>query len=463
MKILFQKPLSGPSKHSSSESSAVYRFTYQEALRELDNIINTGVKYELAKIKRLSEILGNPQKKYRIVHITGTKGKGSTGAILSGVLTGKIKTGFFSSPHLVSFCERIRINNQQISENKFAENFSEIWPAILQVETELGAKPSFFEIFTALAYYIFRKEHVELAIVEVGLGGRLDATNVADGDICVLTRIHYDHIRILGNTLAQIAAEKAGIIKENSLVVNVNRGAETLPVIRKKVTESPGASLFYAPSHYRIAVQKSDLSGLHLDVFKGNKLLYRNLFFPLPGAHQLENLKAALLTLELLSKIGFPVNVSTRDFSLISWPGRLQVYSHNPLVILDGAHNQISGKKLSEFLEQEFCGRKILFLLGILEDKEYGKFIRILAPRMKKVVLTEVESPRTLKLKSLFAELTKYLPENRICVSRKNENALKKALKIARRENLPLIITGSLYLLGSCLKALDKIRVNEKN
>lgn len=424
---------------------------YNDSLFQLNNIVNSGSKYELTKIRRLLQLLDHPENSFFMIHITGTKGKGSTGAILSGFLQNSCSCGFFSSPHLISPCERFRINNVQISEEVFSEALTEIWPYILQVESETGSKPSFFETCTALAFYLFRKFNVRIGVVEVGLGGRLDATNAADGKICILTRIHFDHTKILGNTLEQIAREKAGIIKKNSLVINVNRKKEILSEIEKK-TVLENAELLYSGKYYQIRVRKSDLHGQVLDIYKNGKLFLKNTVFPLPGRHQLENLKCALTAYDKLNGF-FDLCLSQKDFSNISWPGRLQLIEGDPEIILDGAHNPVSGHCLSLFLEKHLLYKKAIFLFSMLGDKDSRSFLKSISPFSEGIVLTEVNNDRKLPI----SQLEQIVRETCRCSIHTAENtvsALETGKDLARKAKLPLIITGSLYLVGECLGIL---------
>ncbi|MDD5089472.1 MAG: Mur ligase family protein [Candidatus Wallbacteria bacterium] len=431
-------------------------FSYSQALERLENIIASGIKYELNNIRKLLSLLGHPEQGYRIIHITGTKGKGSTGAILSGLLSRHVKTGFFSSPHLISPCERIRIGDQDLTEEEFSRNLEEIWPVLEETERLTGTRPTYFETLTALAFYSFKKAGVELAVVEVGLGGRLDATNAAFGDISVITRIHYDHVKILGNTLTAISREKSGIIKPGTRVVHSNRNPEVVKVIRKAAAKAC-APLAYAPSRYSFRVLSQDHSGQRLSICRrGGQDLFSNVFFPLAGAHQLENLKVALTVLDMLQATGTTVCLERSDFSFIRWPGRLQKVSDHPLVLLDGAHNEISSQVLAAYLRSSFGCNRIYFLIGILADKNFPKFISSLLPMAAGFIVTEIDNKRKLPASDLAAEIRKHYPAHKVTTEPDAKKALSLALSLAKRDHLPLVVTGSLYLLGFLLPEFRK-------
>lgn len=423
------------------------KIDYNQALRLLDNVANSGSKYELKRIKLLCEALSNPEKNYTIIHITGTKGKGSVGAILSGLLSKQISTGFFSSPHIFDITERIRINNENISKIDFTKNLGEIWPHILDIEKMTGHKPSYFETLTALAFYSFYKANLKLAIIEVGLGGRLDATNIADGKYCVFTRIHYDHTNILGPTLCDIAKEKAGIIKKNSKVIYINREREVVNEIKKKA-KNMHAHLYYAPKYFKIEVKHRDLFGQTIDIYGKNNFRLLNVPFPLNGKHQIENLKIALITMLLLYKDNIIKRLPLADeFRNIKWPGRLEIKKMDPPVIIDGAHNQISGIRLFEFLKAH--GKGYVFLIGMLRDKDYTNFLNKIVHLSNAIVFTEVDSHRKLDVEILRDTVLSIKKGINIITEINNQRAYEIALDIAKNMKIPLVVTGSLYLIGN--------------
>ena len=353
---------------------------------------------DLGRMTSLLNRLGSPQNAAAAtIHITGTKGKGSTAALCDAALrAGSYRTGFFSSPHLHHFRERIRLDSQPIEEHQFVELVEQVWPAArwMSQDTDLGFV-TLFEFMTAMAFQCYAQEQVEFQTIEVGLGGRLDATNVVRPDVCVITSISLDHTAILGDTIAQIAADKAGIIKPGAAVVIGPQLPEALSVILEacqKLSIEPiqvGRDITWEGG-------PSTIDGQHL-VVRGRLDQY-HLDIPLLGRHQLENAATAVAALEALRERGHAVlsGAMRSGFDLVYWPCRMEVLSRDPLVVADGAHNDYAMETLLESMPQYFGYDRLLLVVGFSRDKNVGEMVRRLAQVGDSVFATRSRHPRSL-------------------------------------------------------------------
>ena len=417
--------------------------TFKEAFEWLSGFQFHGIKPGLERITTLLSRLGHPEKSFQAVHIAGTNGKGSTAAILESLLRQHgVKTGLYTSPHLVSVCERFVVDGKPISEERFAA-------LCARVRKALGELPAtYFELTTALALLYFAEEGVELAVVECGLGGRLDATNVLAPEVAVITNIGLDHQAYLGETIPQIAAEKAGIIKERRPVVVGPVSPEALEVIANRA-QSLSAPLFRFDKDFRIIPSQSGF------LYQGKRQL-SGLELSLRGRFQPINMALALKAFELLEEKGFPFQEEAVRQALrhVVWPGRYETFKLPCLVILDGAHNLDGIKALLETLHEE--GIKRYHLLFAASDeggtKPYLEMLKALLPKAERVFLCEPPGPRkpvTIKEWQEHLERAKkggILSHDTSFVFKNSwEEALEEALK---GSNLPLLVTGSLYLVG---------------
>jgi len=424
--------------------------TFKEAFEWLSRFQFHGIRPGLERITVLLSRLGHPEKAFQAVHIAGTNGKGSTAAILEGLLRHHgVKTGLYTSPHLVSVCERFRVAGKPISEARFAALCS-------RVREALGELPAtYFELTTALAFLYFAEEGVELAVVECGLGGRLDATNVIDPEVAIITNIGLDHQAYLGESLCQIAAEKAGIIKERRPVVVGPVSPEALYVIANRAKDL-SAPLFQFDKDFRVFSSQSGF------VYQGRRRL-SGLELNLKGRFQQTNLALALKAFELLEEKGFPFHEGAVRQALreVAWPGRYEMFKLPRLVILDGAHNLDGIRALLESLEED--GIKRYHLLFAASDeggtKPYLEMLKALLPKAERIFLCQPPGPRK---PVTIAEWREHLErakeggalsrENSFVFKNSWEEALEEALK---GSNLPLLVTGSLYLVGQ-VRALLK-------
>jgi dihydrofolate synthase/folylpolyglutamate synthase len=423
------------------------------ALEEWKKIEYTGMKPGLERIRRFIEKAGHPERRFRTVHIAGTNGKGSTAKMLSMMLTeAGYRTALYTSPHLVRLTERIQLNGKEIPAKRLELLSEKLAP--------LGRQCSltFFEFMTAAAFVYFAEEKAEIAVLETGLGGRFDATNaVEDPLVSVITDIDYDHQKVLGRTLSDIAFEKAGIIRKKGIVVSgvARRQAET--VIRNVAAER-GARLIEAGRDFRYVPVKTDWKGgLQTVRFEGRELR-GNFEVSLLGSYQAQNMAVALATAETLIEQGIHLAEPGMQRALknVYWPGRFEIIDAGDgrRLIIDGAHNPGGMKKLIETLKKSpWGGKKRTFIFGVMNDKNYGRMIRIAAEAADRVIVVPVESSRAASVETLVGQWRKYLPESRILAAR----SYNEALGAVKGEKVT-VITGSLYLAGDIIKTVKRGR-----
>lgn len=430
---------------------------YEEAIKYIHEVGNFGSNYGLERTLKLLDILGNPQEKIKFIHVAGTNGKGSTTAMITAILKEQgYKVGMYTSPFLEEFEERIQINGKNIPKEILANLITKIKVAVDKV-IELGFKhPTEFEIITCLMFLYFYEEEVDYAVVEVGLGGRLDSTNVINPLVSVITSISYDHTNLLGNTLREIASEKAGIIKKGIPVVLYPQEAEALDAIEKRATET-GSRI------YKVDIENSKI----IKIVKSDNIYQKvavNMYdykfevnLPLLGEHQINNLLLALNTYKIvceLDNIEFKIEVIKRAIENVKWIGRLEVMKKNPLVVIDGAHNIQGIKKLKQNVEKYFEYNELYLLLGILADKQVEDMVSEIVPIAKKVYALTPHNTRAESNEELKKVIDKY---NNNCVAISSyEEALKLALKDAKEDDL-ILASGSLYMIGDIRKIIKQI------
>lgn len=428
---------------------------YRSAIRYLESFVNYeklgGYSYhksfDLARIKKLLRLIGNPQKQVKVIHIAGSKGKGSTCAFTAYILRqAGFSVGLYTSPHLSDFRERIRILRPRkvisgdpfegkISKNELVKLVESIRPAIKET-----GKLSFFEVYTALAFVYFREKKVDFAVVETGMGGRLDATNAAEALICAITPISYEHTLYLGKTLAAISAEKAGIIKPGCIVLSAPQAGQAQAVIEDASRRSQaklfrlGKEIKCFPAHESFSV-------------KGIKNLYTDLKIRLLGRHQMFNAALALGITECLGVYGFEVGVDCARKGLYntSWPGRLEVLRRKPLVVLDGAQNSASVAVLVSAIKELFRYKNLILVFGVSRDKDIGGIADKLRGITDKAILTCADNPRA----SRPEDLRRYFSggKREIFITSGVKEAGRLAAKLAGEDDL-ILVTGSLFVVG---------------
>lgn len=421
---------------------------YKDAIRRLESLVDyerapaasaTARLWNLDRISHMLEAVGNPHAGMRFLHIAGTRGKGSTAAVAASILTSAgYRTGLYTSPHLQCFRERIRVDGEMISEAELASLVEEVEPIIEEMsKSEVGA-PSFFDVYTLLGLMHFARRKVDFAILEPGLGGRLDATNVVTPLACAITRIGMDHTEELGNTLAQIAGEKAGIIKPGVPVISSEQPDEAMEVL-ERVCRERGCKLLAVPSG---RILEADEYGQRLRIER------LDLHSPLLGAHQAENIAVAIGLMGLLRQQGFsvPKEAIIEGVRTVRWPGRFEIVRRHPHVILDGAHDETGAKALIATMQSLFPGRRIIMVFGMMRGHDAEAVASQLSPLAYKIIVTAADSPRAVD-PSAIQQIAG--GDIRVPVSK----AVEEAINQAGEEDV-VLITGSLYVVGEAMTAL---------
>ncbi len=421
---------------------------------KISGILYTSANYDLGRMDELLEPLGNPHLSARTVHIAGTKGKGSTAAMIAQVLTTSgYRTGLYTSPHLHTLRERIRIDGELISEVDFVSLVEILQPIVAEVNNKASyGQLTTFEILTALAFAYFAWEKTDFQVLEVGLGGRLDATNVVKPEVCVITSISLDHTEVLGDTIAKIAMEKAGIIKEGCLVVSAPQPAEAKEVI-KQVCREKGARLIQVGEDITWHKANSDLS--HQSFRVNSKANSYYLTIPLLGDHQLENAANAVAVLEALASSGAKISAEDikRGLEWVTWAGRLQILSHQPLLVVDGAHNAYSMKKLIEAVRHHFDYDRCFVIFGTSCDKDISGMVSELISLPCHILVTRSAHPRAASLSVVTQEFANH--DIRVDVAENTAIALSRLLTLAGPEDL-ILVTGSLFVVAEAIDYVTK-------
>ena len=397
--------------------------TYPDSVRflyALGNEIKTA-KLGLDRIRKLLDALDNPQRAYRVVHVAGTNGKGSTCAMIeAGLRATGVRTGLFTSPHLIEPTERIQIDRVQVSEAQFQKAFEVVHETAEKLD--LDCHPTYFETVTAMGFWLFREMRVETAVVEVGLGGRLDATNVVEPTLTVITSIDFDHEAYLGHTIEAIAGEKAGILKSGVPAVFAKQRPEAAAVLEARAKE------------LGIPVQRAadfEVRDLEIDA-RGS--CFSGFRCPLAGEHQVDNAVNAILALQELG-------VSPKGIEDARWPARLEHVAPNPDIILDGAHNPAGAQSLARYLKRFYSHRRLILVYGAMRDKAIEEIIGVLFPLADELILTAASDARALRPEAL-AEMA-----GRGRVAANIVEAVESARSLADADDL-IVITGSLFLAG---------------
>jgi dihydrofolate synthase/folylpolyglutamate synthase len=422
--------------------------SYSDTIEYLYGLQQHGMKFGLDNIQRLMSLLDRPQKAFSAVHVAGTNGKGSTSAMIESLLRTKgARTGLFTSPHLVSFTERIRVNGEEISEDSVIELADEVRAAAAGVEDFC---PTFFEVVTSMAFLHFMRMKVEWAVVEVGMGGRLDATNIIQPEVVVITSIGLDHSEFLGDTLAEIAREKAGIIKQGVPVVTAEQGPEVMRVIQRRCDEMC-APLFRFGAEFSAERASGDAEAVYLH-YKGENA-YQDIGLSLAGEHQISNAALAIKAAEVLSgKYPEMVFDIRRGLGAVKWPGRLEMIRENPPMLIDGAHNPHATTALAAHL-RKLLGtkyRRIIMVAGVMGDKDIKGILGPLLPLAAEIIFASPAYGRAAsaaKLQSFATDLG---------YASKTAGSVARALTMAEGLYQPgdlIVVTGSFYTIGEAKEA----------
>ena len=413
---------------------------YQRSLDYLYSLEKFGMIFGLTKIEEILKAVGNPHLEIQAIHIGGTNGKGSTAAIIASILRKEgYRVGLYTSPHLIRFTERMKVNEKEIEKEEMVDLTE--WMR-QRIETAGIAPPfTFFDFTTAMAFLYFRQKMVDLAVLEVGLGGRLDSTNVIDPLLSVITNIAKDHEDVLGKGVLRIAREKAGIIKESRPLITAATQAQVLRLF-SKICREKKAPFFRVGKEFRYVLAGEgsfSYEGLHRKLW--------GLSFNLRGSHQVINATTALGTMEILDDLGYRVSSDaiTEGLKEVDWPGRLEVVCSAPRVLLDGAHNPDGALSLKESLEKDFQYHHLIILIGIMKDKDVHSILHSLSPLADRIILTRPGTDRAASP----ALLRKALGRNgkKAEVIEDFRKAIDRGLSLTGDEDI-LCITGSLYTVG---------------
>jgi dihydrofolate synthase / folylpolyglutamate synthase len=440
---------------------------YQQALDYLFSFLDYSLtrnlryspdKFELGRVERLMDRLGSPHKQYQVIHVAGTKGKGSTCAMLASALQAAgYKVGLYTSPHLDEFSERMQVNGIPIPEATLVGFVEVLKPLTQEIE-----RLTTFELTTALGFMYFAQQKVDMAVIEVGMGGRLDATNVVDPLVSVITSLSMDHMSVLGDTLAQIAFEKAGIIKPRRPVVLAPQREEAQRVV-ERVARERESRLVQVGRDFLFAAGSHDLESQNLTVWSAdqqpriNEIIEKvetdnwqptHLTIPLLGYHQVENAATAYAALRVADQEGLKISEAAlaEGIKTVQWPGRFEILSRDPFLVVDSAHNRDSALKLHQAMDDYLAGKKVILLFGASEDKDIEGMFAELLPHVRRVIATQSAHPRAADANKLVELAHQFGTPAQAVVP--VESALERALELAGNDSV-VVAAGSLFIAAA--------------
>lgn len=423
---------------------------YKEAREYIEETSQYGSILGLENMKNLLDGLDHPEKKLKFIHIAGTNGKGSTLAFISTILKKSGYTvGRYISPTIFKYRERIQVDGRYIEKESFAHHIEKIQLVVKQMLEEEKSHPTAFEIETALAFLYFLEKNCDIVVIETGLGGTLDATNVIENTICaVITKISRDHMGILGNSLKEIAMQKAGIIKKNAVVISAKQQPEVAQILLQASKEKKCACYFIEPSEFTEIVYGYD----------EQKFRYKNKHYQihLAGNYQIENAALALRTVEFLKEAGWkiPENAIAEGLKETKWVGRFTKIHSKPLFIVDGAHNEDAARTLRESIELYFKDRRIIFIMGVFADKEYEKIVELTVPLASEIItIATPGNTRALPALELAKTISEY--QKRVTAADSLQEAVEMSFLLAGKEDV-IIAFGSLSYLGDLIGIVEQ-------
>ena len=414
----------------------------------------------LERIAALVDILGSPQLTYPTIHVGGTNGKTTTARMIDSLLFEMgLRTGRFTSPHLESYLERISINGQSINAKELIFSFNDLSPYLDLMDTKFENPISFFEAVTALAFVAFAEHPIDVGVIEVGMGGQWDATNVVDADVSVITPIGLDHMEYLGNTIAEIAATKAGIIKEQGFVVLAQQSPEAAVELLRRAAEV-GADVAREGLEYSIDSRAIAVGGQLISI-TGLRGHYDEIFLPLHGKHQASNAAAALIAVEaFFGEQDLDIDAVRAGFANVTSPGRCEIIHRDPTIILDAAHNPHGARAIAETLQTEFTFDDVTGIVALMADKDALGILQALEPVMNQIIVTTNSSERSMGVADLTKLASQVFGADRVFAADTLPAAIDKAIQDAVRplseESLAIVITGSVVTVGQARTAVRK-------
>jgi len=417
----------------------------------------------LQRIRAVVDLMGSPQAAYPVVHITGTNGKTTTARMVDALLrAATLRTGRFTSPHVESVTERICVDGAPLSAERFAAAYDEVAPYVALVDEQQGSRLSFFEVLTAMAYAAFADAPVDAAVVEVGMGGAWDATNVADGRVAVVTPVAVDHAHYLGEDVATIAAEKAGIVKPGALLVLAQQPVEAAEVLLRRAVEVE-ATVAREGFEFGVLSREVAVGGQRLGL-QGLGGTYEEVFLPLHGAHQAQNAACALAAVEAFfgaERGPLDAGLVREAFGAVASPGRLEVVRRGPSVVLDAAHNPAAARALAAAVTEDFAFTHLVGVVAALADKDVAGVLEALEPVLSEVVVTTNSSHRALPADDLAALAVDVFGPDRVEVVPRLDDALDAAVALAERDGdtagAGVLVTGSVVTVGEA-RTLLRVR-----
>jgi dihydrofolate synthase / folylpolyglutamate synthase len=438
---------------------------YDETVAALDQRGFTRMVFDMQKIRDLMDVLGSPQRAYPAIHLTGTNGKTSTARMIDALLRAHgLHTGRYTSPHLETVRERISLDGEPISEERLVSTYQEVAPVADLIDARNTEPLTYFDMTTAMAYAAFADAPVDIAVVEVGLGGEEDATNVIEAGVCVLTPIGLDHTEWLGDTIEDIAWAKAGIIHKGATVISAVQTEEALRPILERCAEM-GATLAREGSEFGV-VERAQAVGGQVLTLQGLGGVYDEIFLPLFGAHQAQNAALALAAVEAFLGAGkgkqLEADLVREGFAQVDSPGRLERVRSAPTILLDGAHNPHGMAATVAALEEEFAFRHLVAVVAVLGDKDVSGLLDLLEPVAARIVVTQNSSPRSMPVAELAQVATDIFGEDRVTVAENMPDAIQEAVVIAEEDTsgelsgVAVLITGSVVTVADARKLLKR-------